>query len=405
MPSGLSELEQVLGEISRGYVESIFSAPRPWVSGQQLRSPRVRTEMPDIPSRAPEVGTSGNEGYLLLRREWELDRVPGSLRARSQQFFSTYRLMMLHLYSSAGVGGSPGEYLGTRVKLYGVERSRNTLSGSQEAAVTLPGAPLLSWPDSRGGTAAGGDANQPNSPGFVLETLLLLELHYSSPGWLELFSENLYDSSFGFLSQTRWENGRIREFSLARDSGRGFREIIRDEHRDILSLRRYDDGGRLEFRDSLDSRVEVRYTSEGQRIEEERFPGGGSEIRRYQDNNLLLSSTRLYPDGREEERIFSYSDAGDILSERYEGPLGMLETRYRYNGGDLSEVISTRDGSIIRRVEYEENGRTETRYVRGNAVLRVYFEGERRMYEEELVNGQVVRRREYGEASGDEGND
>lgn len=399
LPEDMGALDLIIGDLSRGYVESLYSASRRWIPGDNLRSPRVQTMSTVLPPAAPTPETGGEAEYLMLIQEWDLDELPGPLRSKSASLFTGYRLRLEHLYLLSGDGEDGERYLGTRLKLHGIERAFEDSSGSGGDPHLLPGAPLLSWPGIHPSKTQGAVNAASEVRGSVTETLLLLELHYNSTGNISLFIENLYDRSLGFLSQTRWENGRIREFSYARDGDRGFREIIRDEQRDILSLRRYDDGGRIEFKNSPESRVEMRYSADGGRREEEQFPGGGREIRRYRDDNLLESSRREYPDGRVEERSFSYNDQGDILMERYEGPLGVLETSYSYREGRLAEVVSTRDGKIFRKLEYEGNEVLETRYIRGEAVLRVVYEGERRIYEEELVNGEVVRRREYGQSA------
>jgi hypothetical protein len=194
-------------------------------------------------------------------------------------------------------------------------------------------------------------------------------------------------------------SGGSQRFRVLEEGDRGTIEVLALGEGEENSYRRFDNQGRLIGQSGGNQTLSINYGEDGTRSEREALPDGGSEIREYDAENRILRSETRYADGVLETRDFRYDGDGRIIAEAFSGPLGEVATEYRYENGDLAEIETIRDGVRISLQQIDGSGRTETRYLRGEPVLRIRFEDGARIYEEELVDGEVIRRRDYREES------
>ena len=347
---------------------------RPLLSQLTIDGTRIALTQ-DLSLEEPEV-------FLIQRMEAIMPSLPPTLQYQEVTSFSffTVKVHVLYLHRS-----SLFDLHSVRIEVFASESEQ-----AGRRPVSPPGSPLLLW---------GKEAEAPNPP----EAYILLRLLFDQDEKLTEAFQYRYDALGRFyeLQQTFPENSN--RFVALNEEDRGFRELLFAEDWAIVSLRRFDDQGRLRYSsisaDSSDeqSSTRIQYLDDGGREETERFPAGGEEQRRYDAESKLLSSTRSFSDGRTELRRFTYTTEGEILREEYQGTLGSIITEYRYEGEYLVGVETTRDGIISRRLEIDGDESVETRYVRGEAVLRIYLSEGIRVAEEELFDGDVLRRREYYE--------
>ena len=331
---------------------------------------------------SPELSLEGEEVFLLQQMEALLPSLPPTLEYRESALFDifTAKISLLYAYESPSL-----KLHALRIEISAFEK-RPPAERS-----TLPGGPLLLWPQPE-------EVSQPEE---AQTSRILIRLAFDQNKEPVEILRYRYDSAGRFYELQRISEGRDMRFVSLDEGDMGFRELILNADWSVLSLRRFDDLGRLRYvNTSADSSItqsntRIQHFDNGEKEEIETFQAGGEEQRRYDEENNLLHSLRIFADGREEERRFSYTEEGDILSEEYRGTLGSVLTKYRYEGEDLRVVETREDGVITRRIENDGDESVETRYVRGRAVLRIYLENDKRVREEELFNGEVLRRREY----------
>jgi YD repeat-containing protein len=324
-----------------------------------------------MPADPAEAGDSGvAEVFAAVA-----DRLPPGLD--SGNHVAPYALRLISL--TAG-GTGPAERGGTVFEAY-------SRVPAPDQGASVPGAPLLRW---TGGTAVvGGQA----------EDRIIARIRWTSDGsWMATVRYFYRDD--GRLYERREERpSGVSAYRVLDEGARGVLEVLSAEGDGLPRYRRFDNRGRLTGSSSGSGSISVNYGDDGSRSERELLPDGSTELRNYDADNRLLSSETTGVEGVAERREFAYDGEGRILTERYLSVLGETLTTYSYEGDDLSEVESRRDGVVISTQRISADVRIETRYLRGVPVLRIRYENGTRVSEEEIVEGEVVRRREYGEGA------
>lgn len=131
-------------------------------------------------------------------------------------------------------------------------------------------------------------------------------------------------------------------------------------------------------------RVEVERPSEQTRTVTE-YDDGGRRIgeRRWESGELIV------------ERSFEYA-AGELSREVVERDGSVEERLYEYNDdGDLVEEERLVENVRSRRIRYQDEGRVEERYEDGELALIIEYHEERRVREQVVRDGEVVREREF----------
>jgi hypothetical protein len=271
-----------------------------------------------------------------------------------------YESALLELYSQPSAGSAPGP---------------------------SPGAPLLRWPEVQGTRQA-----------ISLRQIAYRFFFDSEGNWIRTL-RYFYRADGRLYERLLIDERGIQRFRVLEEGDRGTIEVLALGEGEENSYRRFDNQGRLIGQSGGNQTLSINYGEDGTRSEREALPDGGSEIREYDAENRILRSETRYDDGVLETRDFRYDGDGRIIAEAFSGPLGEVATEYRYENGDLAEIETIRDGVRISLQQIDGSGRTETRYLRGEPVLRIRFEDGARIYEEELVDGEVIRRRDYREES------
>lgn len=265
-----------------------------------------------------------------------------------------------------------------------------------------PGSPILLWTNNPVASDVFSDA-----PSELQESRILLRFLYDKDGAETESSLYRYDSLGQFYELEKGTAGAEKRFVTLDEGSRGSRVLIYDKDWALLSLRSFDDQGRLQYSQSpsdstgAESSTRIRHLEDGEREEITSFARGGDELLKYDASNNLLLSQRNFSDGRSEERNFAYTEEGEILQEEFQGTLGKVLTTYQYDDGELSRIETLKDDVISRLLVIDGEEGVETRYLRGEPVLRIYLENDTRIAEEELFEGEIIRRREYGSSESD----
>lgn len=291
------------------------------------------------------------------------------------------------------------------VPTFQIHTSRVEIVGSRSPTrrrfSSRPGSPILLW------------ADKPvvsDVPTELQESRILLRFLYDKDGAETQSSRYRYDSLGQFYELEQGSAGEEKRFVTLDEGSRGSRVLIYDKDWALLSLRSFDDQGRLQYSQSpsdstgAESSTRIRHLTDGAREEITSFARGGDELLKYDASNNLLLSQRNFSDGRSEERSFAYTEEGEILQEEFQGTLGKVLTTYQYNDGEVSRIETLKDDVISRLLVIDGEEGVETRYLRGEPVLRIYLENDTRIAEEELFEGEVIRRREYGSSDNGSGN-
>ncbi len=185
--------------------------------------------------------------------------------------------------------------------------------------------------------------------------------------------------------------------------------------------------GRLieEYHEGLHTDIRVRYDEYNRPIDEVEYVDGVRTVSTFYTYESAAGSgaskIRAIDHGQERETLRTYTAGGDILEEReyragtfergfaylYDGDLlverqglgvarGVREL-FEYNeDGALQGVRYLRNGRLQRERRYlDENEYIDVFYRDGTEVLRSYYRDDRRLREEVLQDGQVVRTREF----------
>jgi len=238
--------------------------------------------------------------------------------------------------------------------------------------------------------------------------VLSLTETFDSKGVL-LFRDHYYLSPQGQLRRVIREEGEdpsTQELSLSGGGGKLAEERygnVRDR-----MVNRYDLEGRL---------IERERWSRGELIERERFEygGEGDELVRSQLERLRLQGTirRSYDEqGRLilsvveqdgdviEQTTHLRSETGAIVETTRRGARGLEHWFFEYGPEDTLEREEYRiRGALERITTYSTDGgesyRTEELYREGRIFMRIYFEGEEKVKEEFLRDGQIIRERQF----------
>ena len=172
----------------------------------------------------------------------------------------------------------------------------------------------------------------------------------------------------------------------------------------LRTVYRYDQSGRLlqllRYRDEELLEERQREYSSGvlERVVAQ-FPADRRRVEtRYNDRGVPVEES-VYEGGRLTRRVTkSYDEEGRLTREVIEERT-TRELRYSYDDeGELSEEEELINGSLRRRIEYGgEERRVETRFRGEEPFLRIYFEGDIRLKEEVILDGEVVEVREFEE--------
>ncbi len=256
-------------------------------------------------------------------------------------------------------------------------------ASSDGTSLRGPGFPFLRW-----GSISGSDDR-------VTSRVILARIEWNNRGeWLSS-TRYFYGEERRLYQRVVDTTAGSRRFSLLDEGERGVIELWSDGGQSIPEYRRFDNRGRLVTRSAVSGSVSVSYRDDGSREEAESFISGSRETRLYDPDNRILSSVLIGADGSRQEREFEYRDDGQIVSERFTSALGLFETLYDYRDDELSALSTRQNGILLSTQNIEGNRRVETRYLRGEAVLRIIYIDGTRQAEEELLNGEVIRRRTY----------
>ncbi|MGI9256671.1 MAG: hypothetical protein ACR2PY_07025 [Salinispira sp.] len=423
---GPTDLEQLIGEINttlrqspQQYSLRLFRGNRLFIGSDPLSESQFHTgsiysesEIPvfraDILTRL-RVGTVRiefsqplsleEEVLLMYQTDIIFPELPETFSHLDSSLFAYFTVHIRMLY----------EYENLRFNFYGAQidvtgEQRREGSGSPGSSGVLPGSPLLIWQAQGGQSGRGGHAD-------IQESRNLARILFNRK---QEETENFryrYNSRGEFYELQQVSANSEKRFVTLDENEQGLRVLIFDKNWSTISLRRFDDQGRLRYSDIKDnasnnqSTTHIQYLDNGNREEVETFSPENNERRTYDAENNLLSSLRNFPDGRSEERSFTYTDDGNILREEFQGILSNIVTTYQYNGdGDeesddeVSRIETTEDGYISRIQEIDDDETRETRYLRGKPILRIYLKDGKRIAEEELFEDTVIRRREYDTA-------
>jgi YD repeat-containing protein len=171
-----------------------------------------------------------------------------------------------------------------------------------------------------------------------------------------------------------------------------------------LFVTRYDPQGRVTSRERRDagtvvSREELVYRQGSDALESstESLPGEGRTVLRlYDEAGRLARETAQGPKGAAERTEYTRDGEGRLTAKTKLGPSGLEEWRYGYTAdGGLSVERYSRRGALEKVTTFLGGGRrVEELYAQGEAFLRVTWESGRRVREEVLLAGQVVRERD-----------
>lgn len=269
-----------------------------------------------------------------------------------------------------------------------------------------------------------------------------------------LWRSTAYDAAgdqlreFGYGPDGRWNecaewlrrDGRLVQSTLRGPDGRlvqasGYDYTLDGRIRE--TERRYADGRveRFAFRygaagledcwlDGTADGIHWLYDAQGRLVRQEEW-AGGAEVRRVanswvagQSDRLASRETSDFADKRVLLELFD--DGGRLVQadETIAGELasrtslvwnadGSLAERHRagtgpsedwlwdYDSGKLAAERYSKDGVPVRVTKYRGNDRSDELYMGGEPVLRVYYRDNRRVKEEELRNGNIVRTRTF----------
>ncbi len=195
-------------------------------------------------------------------------------------------------------------------------------------------------------------------------------------------------------TEYRYSDGRLEEEWISRpDSSERFR---------------FDPAGRLVVRERFvdDELVEQevrRYwgASADSLIREVVISEGESEIRRGYDERGRMISERVEEDGILQRELTREFDGDLLAAEVEDGGGGIRRWDYSYGEDEKLLRIEYREEGVLVEVEHRVLGEQDAPaermielYRRGEPILRVYYLGQERLWEDVIQNGEVVRRRE-----------
>lgn len=265
-------------------------------------------------------------------------------------------------------------------------------------------------------------------------------------------SEQLYAD--GALTEERtytYENDRLLRRSVRDPSGEllytetysywrdgTLRSLVKEEQSSVRTEYRYKEG-RLEeewisrpgssqrFRFDPAGRLVIRERfADGELVEQEvrRYWGasadslirevviseGENEIRRGYDERGRLVSERVEEGGTVVRELTREFQEDLLVAEVEENRGGTLRWDYRYGEDDELERVEFREDGLLVEVEYrtlnEEDAPAERMvelYRRGEPILRVYYRGQERIWEDVIQDGEVIRRREFSRSPEESG--
>jgi antitoxin component YwqK of YwqJK toxin-antitoxin module len=224
---------------------------------------------------------------------------------------------------------------------------------------------------------------------FDADDELLLEerFHYWRDGSLRLVDEIDTDKRLLY----RYNEGALTSEERVFD---GFREELEfDEFGRVVSRTLSADGGVLEreeriyFGDPPAGLQERTITRAGETRSEQYGPDGElREADERADGRLTRNVERVFENGR-------------LIEEREQRSGALWRTEYDYNEDALVEQRRYEDDELNVRIMYDPDGaarRTEIIYRDGAALLEVDYDGEQRIEERVLQDGEVVRVRRFG---------
>ncbi|TVR85703.1 MAG: hypothetical protein EA428_15535 [Spirochaetaceae bacterium] len=270
----------------------------------------------------------------------------------------------------------------------------------------------------------------------------------------DLVAVRLLDAEERFISEELFSEGTLVERREYRYRGKVLVEMVifdaagelarRDEFhygpgRELRAVRMVDSAGmtrnayysvlegRLleEYHEGLHGDIRVRYDEYGRTVDEVEYRAGARAVSTYyvydSSADSFASTIREIDHERDREIVRIYTAGGDILEEAeyhagvfergfaYSYANGLLlERRGRGRSAALQELFDYDEDGELQRVQYLRNGQLqrERRYTNAHEyidvlyrdsaeVLRSYYRDDRRLREEVLQNGQVVRTREF----------
>jgi YD repeat-containing protein len=239
--------------------------------------------------------------------------------------------------------------------------------------------------------------------------------HYSKRGLSKVQTSNeideiLYEDFYSLASSGRlrsviriWANGNIRISRFAFGSGLLVeqREYIENK----MYIARFDSKGRLiSWEQWQDDKLEksklIVYnpeTGNKEREEETDHTANESIVRLYDDKGNLLKEDAASGSSIQSEVTYEYDDKGRLLVKRVKGPLGIEEWRYFYNDADkLVKEEYWRRGFHEKTTFYtEETSYYEEIYRENEVFLRVYYENEKKVKEEFIIDGKIEKVRTF----------
>ena len=196
-------------------------------------------------------------------------------------------------------------------------------------------------------------------------------------------SESLLHYTYAFgrlLREWEYQEGRISE-TLYNEKGQMMR---REEwNKDVLELTkeyRYDASGKLYW--EIEKDLKNQFTTN-----------------RFYDKDGKMVKEKVTGLQAEEAEISYEYDGKRCIAKRKKTALGIEEWRYTYKSdGSLATELYYRRGFLQMRIIYESNNSRQEEYFRDEVIfLRVYIKNEKKLKEEFVLDGVVVRSKEYAE--------
>jgi len=260
-------------------------------------------------------------------------------------------------------------------------------------------------------------AGRPTAERFYLEGRLerRVEYRYGPRG---LAAAETYDAQGALLSRERYELGPrgelrrvtressgdpVQSLALTGKGGRRFEGRLASGGYELVE--RYDPQGRLDssqvLRDGKPGellRNAYEKNLEHPRSSERSDPASSTRtVTRYDAAGRLAERVTFQGQKKQEQWSYSYDSRGNRIQAICRGGQGTETWSYSYDGsGRLIGEESRVHGELVKVTRYQENGiRVEELYREGSPFLRVTYAGGRKIREEVLSAGQVVRVREF----------
>jgi hypothetical protein len=260
-------------------------------------------------------------------------------------------------------------------------------------------------------------AGRPTAERFYLEGRLERRVEYRyGPRGLE--AADTYDAQGVFLSRERYELGPrgelrrvtreapgdpLQSLALTGTGGRRFEDRLASGGYELVE--RYDTRGRLDSSQVLrDGKPgEILRNAYDESLEHprstERFDSASSTrtVTRFDAEGRMVERVTFQGQKRLEEWSYSYDSRGNRIQAICRGGQGTEAWSYSYDSSDrLVREESRIRGELVKITRYQEDGsRIEELYREGSTFLRVTYAGGRKIREEVLSAGQVVRVREF----------